>query len=208
MINQEIAENPVLEESAEAGDEMTPEEVQALLERERLGDPADQSLLQSMSESTNGIGRRAIPMRSPDSRSRRWPTALRLAVKLPNGRRTPIRSMRSISARSLTTISIPAIKPRPANRLKSRPLKRSFRRRSRWPIICSRSSRWKSCRKTCAMPRCRSSAIWTTTAICRSRRRDRAERRPHALKMSARRCSSCSRSIPPALAPATCASAC
>ncbi len=55
MINQEMAENPVLEESLEAGDEMTPEEVQALLERERLGDPADSALLQSMSETTNGI---------------------------------------------------------------------------------------------------------------------------------------------------------
>lgn len=54
MINQEMAENPVLEESPEMGDEMTPEEVQALLERERLGDPADSALLQSMSESTNG----------------------------------------------------------------------------------------------------------------------------------------------------------
>jgi RNA polymerase sigma-54 factor len=55
MINQEMAENPVLEESLEAGDEMTPEEVQALLERERIGDPADSALLQSMSESTNGV---------------------------------------------------------------------------------------------------------------------------------------------------------
>ncbi|HYP05104.1 MAG TPA: RNA polymerase factor sigma-54 [Bryobacteraceae bacterium] len=54
MINAEMAENPVLEESVEAGDEMTQEEVQSLLERERLGDPADSALLQSMSESTNG----------------------------------------------------------------------------------------------------------------------------------------------------------
>ena len=53
MINQEMAENPVLEESAEMGEEMTPEEVQALLERERLGDPADSALLHSMSESAN-----------------------------------------------------------------------------------------------------------------------------------------------------------
>ena len=30
MINQEMSENPVLEESAEMGEEMTPEEVQAL----------------------------------------------------------------------------------------------------------------------------------------------------------------------------------
>jgi RNA polymerase sigma-54 factor len=54
MINAEMSENPVLEESLEAGDEITQEEVQALLERERIGDPADSALLQSMSESTNG----------------------------------------------------------------------------------------------------------------------------------------------------------
>jgi RNA polymerase sigma-54 factor len=55
MINQEMSQNPVLEESAEMGEEMTPEEVQALIERERLGDPADSAILQSMSESTNGV---------------------------------------------------------------------------------------------------------------------------------------------------------
>ena len=45
MINQEIIENPVLEESLEEGEEITPEELQPLLEAERSGDPADQSLL-------------------------------------------------------------------------------------------------------------------------------------------------------------------
>jgi RNA polymerase sigma-54 factor len=55
MINAEMAENPVLEESVEAGEEMTQEEVQALLERDRHGDAADSALLQSMSESTNGL---------------------------------------------------------------------------------------------------------------------------------------------------------
>lgn len=54
MINAEMAQNPVLEESAEAGEEMTPAEVQELLERERLGDPADSAVLQSMNESTDG----------------------------------------------------------------------------------------------------------------------------------------------------------
>jgi hypothetical protein len=34
----------VLEESAEMGEELTPEEVQSLLERERIGDPADSAL--------------------------------------------------------------------------------------------------------------------------------------------------------------------
>jgi RNA polymerase sigma-54 factor len=45
MINQEIVENPVLEESSEEGEEITPEELQPLLEAERASDPADQSLL-------------------------------------------------------------------------------------------------------------------------------------------------------------------
>jgi len=45
MINQEIVENPVLEESLEEGEEITPEELQPLLEAERSSDAADQSLL-------------------------------------------------------------------------------------------------------------------------------------------------------------------
>jgi len=41
MITNEIAENPVLEEANEAGEELTPGEVQSLLERERTPDPTD-----------------------------------------------------------------------------------------------------------------------------------------------------------------------
>lgn len=48
MITQEIAENPVLEESTdEAGEELSPQEVQQLLEAERVAEPADQSLLEA-----------------------------------------------------------------------------------------------------------------------------------------------------------------
>src|SRR5579884_1829340 len=50
MIIAEIAQNPVLEESADGGEELTPEEVQALLEAERVADPSDQSIL----EASNG----------------------------------------------------------------------------------------------------------------------------------------------------------
>ncbi len=54
MITQEIAENPVLEEAvADGSEELTPEEVQALLEAERdLADPiaADQGILEGISE--------------------------------------------------------------------------------------------------------------------------------------------------------------
>ena len=45
MINQEIVDNPVLEESLEEGDEITAEELQPLLEGERSADPADQAML-------------------------------------------------------------------------------------------------------------------------------------------------------------------
>ncbi|HLW76140.1 MAG TPA: RNA polymerase factor sigma-54 [Bryobacteraceae bacterium] len=45
MISAEVAQNPVLEESAEGGEELSPEELQPLLEAERLAEPADQSIL-------------------------------------------------------------------------------------------------------------------------------------------------------------------
>src|SRR5271170_4018313 len=54
MINQEIVENPVLEESTEEGEEITPEELQPLLEAERGADPADQSLLDAADITLNG----------------------------------------------------------------------------------------------------------------------------------------------------------
>ncbi|HXE11476.1 MAG TPA: RNA polymerase factor sigma-54 [Bryobacteraceae bacterium] len=47
MIVNEIAENPVLEEATEAGEELTPEEVQNLLERELRAEPADQAILEN-----------------------------------------------------------------------------------------------------------------------------------------------------------------
>ncbi len=46
MITQEIVKNPVLEESAEEGDEVTPEELLPLLEPERVADPADREILE------------------------------------------------------------------------------------------------------------------------------------------------------------------
>jgi RNA polymerase sigma-54 factor len=50
LIAQEIAQNPVLEESGEAGEELTPAEVQSLLEAERAPDPADAAILQITEE--------------------------------------------------------------------------------------------------------------------------------------------------------------
>lgn len=45
-IVQEIAENPVLEESADAIEEITAEELQSILERERESEPSDQGILE------------------------------------------------------------------------------------------------------------------------------------------------------------------
>ena len=47
MINQEIVDNPVLDDSLEAGEEITPEELQPLLEGERSTEQADKELLES-----------------------------------------------------------------------------------------------------------------------------------------------------------------
>jgi RNA polymerase sigma-54 factor len=48
MITQEIAENPVLEETADGVEELTPEEVQAILEAERVAEPSDQTILETV----------------------------------------------------------------------------------------------------------------------------------------------------------------
>jgi RNA polymerase sigma-54 factor len=48
MITQEIAENPVLEESADGVEELTPEEMQAVLESERTSEPSDQTILETV----------------------------------------------------------------------------------------------------------------------------------------------------------------
>ncbi len=51
MITQEIVKNPVLEEATDdGGEEISPEELQPLLEAERAGDPSDQSILEAVAE--------------------------------------------------------------------------------------------------------------------------------------------------------------
>src|SRR5215472_3301497 len=55
MITQEIVKNPVLEEATEEpGEEITPEELQPILEAEPFADPADKQILEASvsSEST------------------------------------------------------------------------------------------------------------------------------------------------------------
>ena len=57
MINQEIVENPVLEESTEdSGEEITPEELMPLLEGERVQDPQDHILEAAMVDSSRSDG--------------------------------------------------------------------------------------------------------------------------------------------------------
>ena len=48
MITQEISENPVLEESVDGVEELTPEEMQSILEAERVSDPSDQVILETV----------------------------------------------------------------------------------------------------------------------------------------------------------------
>jgi RNA polymerase sigma-54 factor len=49
MISQELAENPILEEGlATEEDELTAQEIQSFLEKERTADPADQSILDAL----------------------------------------------------------------------------------------------------------------------------------------------------------------
>lgn len=55
MITQEISENPVLEESADGAEELTPEEVHALLETERVADPADAPILETVNGAATGV---------------------------------------------------------------------------------------------------------------------------------------------------------
>src|ERR1035438_2359201 len=66
MINQEIVNNPVLEESSEAGEEITPEELQPLLEAEAVHEPSDRSILEA-----SGVLDNEIERLSPRSEERR-----------------------------------------------------------------------------------------------------------------------------------------
>jgi len=53
MITAEIAENPVLEESQDQAEELSPDELQRILENERTEAPADQSILEMTQQSTS-----------------------------------------------------------------------------------------------------------------------------------------------------------
>jgi RNA polymerase sigma-54 factor len=56
MISQEMANNPFLEESADGGEELTPQEIQTLLEAERMAEPADSPILETIREAARPDG--------------------------------------------------------------------------------------------------------------------------------------------------------
>ncbi len=68
LITQEIAQNPVLDESAEAGEELTPAEVQAALEAERTHEPSDEAFLE-LTQST-AANTANVDMREPEAPER------------------------------------------------------------------------------------------------------------------------------------------
>src|SRR4051812_19340458 len=71
MINQEITNNPVLDDALEAGEEITPEELQPLLEGERSSDQSDREMLAAAdikleSESPEVIANAAASFAEPE----------------------------------------------------------------------------------------------------------------------------------------------
>ena len=66
MIMNEIAENPVLEEAAESSEELTPGEVQSLLEREARTDPADAAILEKIDLPLHGLEGDGVADFSPE----------------------------------------------------------------------------------------------------------------------------------------------
>ncbi len=105
MISAEVAENPVLEEGLEGGEELTPEELQPLLEAEaeRTGEPADKSILEATTGPVEPAEMDAQPSSQPISPARR---RLQPVIPQPCWKsrkpRQPIRSMKSIWATTST----------------------------------------------------------------------------------------------------------
>jgi len=67
MITQEIAQNPVLEEAQDGGEDLTPAEVQTILEQERDPHPADEPILEAVREAASPEPSEALAERSADT---------------------------------------------------------------------------------------------------------------------------------------------
>lgn len=67
LIVNEVAENPVLEEGQDGGEELSPEELQSLLEAERVQNPADQVILEATNEPPEPVlvGMDAVEVEAP-----------------------------------------------------------------------------------------------------------------------------------------------
>ena len=136
MINQEIVNNPVLEESADdAGEEITAEELQPLLEGgTRLPTrPINRSSKRPRWTPTRWIGSaetwRSTATLFPDAEEARGRGRSGHAGAndpLLETRQLPIPSTKSISGPFLTIIWIPAIRAPRRNRSRNHPLKPSF----------------------------------------------------------------------------------
>ena len=84
MIISEIAQNPVLEESADGGEELTPEEVQAMIETERVAEPSDQSI---MDVATNAASEARAEIDAVESEAA--PDFAVVETSLPDGQAAP-----------------------------------------------------------------------------------------------------------------------
>ena len=131
MIVNEIAANPVLEESAEAGEELTPAEVQSLLERERQAEPADQAILDRVDQSDVKSALDAPTEADFSADSTVAPA--KLSQRPPPPKRPqkprPTHSTKLILEASSKIISIPASRALLQNPSKSPPSKRFCPRR-------------------------------------------------------------------------------
>ena len=171
MINQEIIDNPVLEESLDAEDEISPEELQPLLEAERSSDLGDKELLDAADIRIEADSAELINATNfTETVYERIPGGNSGSSRHGGGdgrRRDELYrsvSTKSTSDRFLTIISIPAIKAPRRNPSRSLRLKPFSRSRRRCRIICGRSSA-SVCSTTKPVTRLnRSSAISTTTA--------------------------------------------
>jgi len=115
IINQAIGRKPVLEETTEEGEEITPEELQPLLEAERGAEPADQSLLDAAEIKLDGerpeISRNVTYLQTSKPR----PKAPRRISAEAVDASTTDPSMRSIRSVFFDDYLIPAYRSPPPN---------------------------------------------------------------------------------------------
>ncbi len=207
MIAQEIALNPVLEEHADGGEELTPEEVQALLEAERVADPADQAILDAshatieLSDLDGPEIEASEPFPAPSTGAEAAAPSSPATSEAENTEppKADADPFDEIDFGSFFDDYLdPGYKSsRRPSRSKSRPSRPSCPPRSRSPTTCDRSWRSRSSKRRARRGRHRSSATWTKTATCPSALDEIAESGEHELPdVRGSPARWCSRSIP------------